>query len=345
MPSRSSGPTQIGLEGEFYPTYAFIKGKNGGPFSAFPDASNPAISMLAYRGDLGLDNGVPQSVYALQKKHLEPIRKADGKPLRIDLAMGSSATLPDGLGTVTFDGLSRYVKLQVSHTPGQMIALTGVVLALIGLLGSLFIRPRRIWVRTRREGGRTLVEVAGLDRSAGGDLSGEIDGLVAVLQPAHRPTASSPEQRRRVVVTHDQFEVLSNQAVAACAVVYFLAVLAHLAQWAAGRKVEEPVVEQVAVGGGRLGRRPGRLRSRVAEDVRADGDVRPDRRRADRGGRVHPVHRAGQPRARGRPGAGALGQHVRVHPDGHLGRRRRLPAALPALRAVLALARSSPASC
>jgi cytochrome c-type biogenesis protein CcsB len=49
-------------------------------------------------------------------------------------------------------------------------------------------------------------------------------------------------------VTHDQFELLSNQAVAACAVVYFLAVLAHLAQWAAGRKVVEPVVERVAVG-------------------------------------------------------------------------------------------------
>ena len=33
-------------------------------------------------------------------------------------------------------------------------------------------------------------------------------------------------------MTHSQFELLSNQAVAACAVVYFLAVLAHLAQWA-----------------------------------------------------------------------------------------------------------------
>jgi len=52
-------------------------------------------------------------------------------------------------------------------------------------------------------------------------------------------------------VSHDQFAVLSNQAVAACAVVYFLAVLAHLAQWAAGRKVvAEPAVEQVTVGGG-----------------------------------------------------------------------------------------------
>lgn len=51
-------------------------------------------------------------------------------------------------------------------------------------------------------------------------------------------------------MTHDQYEVLSNQAVAACAVVYFLAVLAHLAEWAAGRKVAEPVSERVAVGGG-----------------------------------------------------------------------------------------------
>jgi cytochrome c-type biogenesis protein CcsB len=53
-------------------------------------------------------------------------------------------------------------------------------------------------------------------------------------------------------VTHEQFEVLSNQAVAACAVVYFLAVLAHLAQWAAGRKVEARVEQAVAVGGGAL---------------------------------------------------------------------------------------------
>ncbi|MCW2806701.1 MAG: ResB family protein [Marmoricola sp.] len=184
-----NGSTQIGLEGEFYPTYAFIKGKNGGPFSAFPDAKNPAISMIVYKGDLGLDAGAPQSVYALQKKGLQRVTSADGKPVRLDLALGRSATLPDGLGSVTFDGVSRYVKLQVSHTPGQKVALAGVVLALVGLLGSLFIRPRRIWVRARREGGRTLVEVAGLDRSAGGDLSAEIDDLAAALRPPTSPTA------------------------------------------------------------------------------------------------------------------------------------------------------------
>ncbi|GAB3661026.1 c-type cytochrome biogenesis protein CcsB [Nocardioides korecus] len=47
-------------------------------------------------------------------------------------------------------------------------------------------------------------------------------------------------------MSHDQFELLSNQAVAACGVVYFLAVLAHLAQWAAARRVE-PAVDRSSV--------------------------------------------------------------------------------------------------
>jgi cytochrome c-type biogenesis protein CcsB len=38
-------------------------------------------------------------------------------------------------------------------------------------------------------------------------------------------------------MTHDQFEVLSNQAVAVCAVAYFLALLSHLVEWAAVRSV------------------------------------------------------------------------------------------------------------
>jgi cytochrome c-type biogenesis protein CcsB len=45
-------------------------------------------------------------------------------------------------------------------------------------------------------------------------------------------------------MTHDQFEVLSNQAVAACAVAYFLALLSHLVEWAAARSV--PVAQAEA---------------------------------------------------------------------------------------------------
>ena len=174
-------PAQIGLEGEFYPTYGFTQAS--GPFSAYPDAKNPAVSMLAYRGDLGLDSGEPQSVYVLDKAKMKPITDADGKPVRIDLPMGGTKQLPDNLGTVSFDGLSRFVRLQVSRTPGTPIALGGTILALVGLCGSLFIRPRRIWLRTRSEGGRTIVTLAGLDRSSGGDLAGELDRLQRELAP------------------------------------------------------------------------------------------------------------------------------------------------------------------
>jgi cytochrome c biogenesis protein len=173
-------PGQIGLEGEFYPTYAFTDAT--GPYSAFGNWLNPVISMLVYTGDLGMDNGTPQSVYELDKAGTEPVLKADGKPLRIDLKVHDKVKLPNGLGTVSFDGVKRWNKIQISQTPGKRIALGGVVLALIGLLGSLFIRPRRTWVRARREGGVTLVEVAALDRSGGGDVTTVITGVVSALR-------------------------------------------------------------------------------------------------------------------------------------------------------------------
>jgi cytochrome c-type biogenesis protein CcsB len=49
-------------------------------------------------------------------------------------------------------------------------------------------------------------------------------------------------------VSHDQFELLSNQAVAVCAVAYFLALLAHLVEWSAARSVpaEAPAMATTA---------------------------------------------------------------------------------------------------
>jgi cytochrome c biogenesis protein len=170
----------IGLEGLFYPTFALV---NGDPINVMGDDKNPALSMLAYVGDLGLNTGVPQSVYAMDKADMRQLKKPDGTMFRVDLQPGETVQLPDDAGSVTFHGVKHWTRLQISRTPEVWVTLLGVVLALVGLLGSLFIRPRRIWVRARRRDGVTLVEVAGLDRSGGGDLTPVLSSVVDSLQP------------------------------------------------------------------------------------------------------------------------------------------------------------------
>jgi cytochrome c biogenesis protein len=139
-----------------------------------------------------MDTGAPQSVYLLDKTNTTLLENADGTMFRVDLALGDTVDLPNDAGSVTFEGLERWNKLQISQTPGRGITLGGVGLALIGLLGSLFIRPRRTWVRARSDGQGTLVEVAVLDRAGGDDVSTKLADLVAALQ---RPDVHSEETR------------------------------------------------------------------------------------------------------------------------------------------------------
>ncbi len=129
-----------------------------------------------------MDTGESQSVYVLDKSKAEALPGKAGMPYRVDLRVGETKTLPDGLGTVTFDDMYSWQRIQISQTPGKRIALAGVVLALLGLMGSLFIRSRRLWVRVTQTSDGTLVEVAGLERSGGGDIRSVLDQLVADLR-------------------------------------------------------------------------------------------------------------------------------------------------------------------
>ena len=175
-------PQQLALQGMFFPTYSFNMQR--GPFSVFPDALNPAMSLLAYHGDLGMDDGVPQSVFDLDTDKLEKFKRPDGRDFRLDMAPGDTVKLPQHLGKVTFDGWQRWVKVQVSDSPGKGVALAGVVLALIGLMGSLFVRRRRAWVRVTSRDGRSYVEVAGLDRSTVAEgLDQEIRSVAGAVVP------------------------------------------------------------------------------------------------------------------------------------------------------------------
>jgi cytochrome c biogenesis protein len=168
-------PVQLGFEGFFLPTAVIDQ---SGPHSVFPDDLNPALVMTAYYGRPAAEDGKPESVYQLNKSKLTQF--SDGKGDK--LTPGQSVTLPNGAGSLTFDGYSRWVKLQVSHTPGLNLALAGILLAILGLMGSLFIHPRRTWVRVRTEDGRTVVEVAGLDRGPERGLGDEIQAIAEVLK-------------------------------------------------------------------------------------------------------------------------------------------------------------------
>jgi cytochrome c biogenesis protein len=128
----------------------------------------------------------------LDKSKATQLKRDDGRPLRLDLSPGETAQLPNGLGSVTFEKVVSWQRIQISHTPGKRIALLGVVLALLGLMGSLFIRSRRVWIRVKEGPDGTVVEIAALDRSGGADTDAVISRLVAELQP-DRP--AEPKER------------------------------------------------------------------------------------------------------------------------------------------------------
>src|SRR5262249_60859514 len=82
-------PEQLGFIGLFWPTAA--PNAQGKVVSVFPAALNPEVALFAFKGDLGLSNGAPQSVYKLETAKLKPLIMGSGvKPL----AVGQTETLP-----------------------------------------------------------------------------------------------------------------------------------------------------------------------------------------------------------------------------------------------------------
>lgn len=173
-------PHGLGFQGFFLPT-AVIHPERG-PVSAFPDAVNPVVFLTAWKGDDGSNSGLPQSAFRLNTEKMQQVTEG-GEPVRMALRQGETKTLPDGLGSITYQGYKRYAYFSVSRDPGESVALASVAVALAGLLLSLFVRRRRVWVRASTGAdGRTVVEVAGLARTEDGDLGDEMDRLAERLR-------------------------------------------------------------------------------------------------------------------------------------------------------------------
>ena len=152
---------QIGFVASFFPTAARDEVRGG--YSSFPELLDPRLLISVRQGDLQMDSGVPQSVYRIDTDGMERIGLKG-------LSIGESYDY--GVGTITFNGVVPWVNLQVVKDPGKQAALIGSIFAIIGLLASLFIRQRRIYVRSNGK----QIEIAGFGNRPG--LEEEIKRMV-----------------------------------------------------------------------------------------------------------------------------------------------------------------------
>ncbi|MEV6100515.1 cytochrome c biogenesis protein ResB [Nocardia sp. NPDC051981] len=167
---------QVAIQGLFAPT-ALMHGQL--LTSMYPAMKDPAVAIDIYQGDTGLDTGRAQSLFALDPEMIKQGRLV--KEQRVNLKPGESATLSDGT-KVTFDGAEEFVNLQVSHDPAQQWVLVSALTMMAGLLVSLLVKRRRIWLRvypgTETDGvRRTVVEMGGLARTDQAGWGGEFDRL------------------------------------------------------------------------------------------------------------------------------------------------------------------------
>jgi cytochrome c biogenesis protein len=124
------------------------------------------VAIVVYQGYLGLDSGIPQSVYSLDAGQIDRGRLT--KAGAANLSVGESLTLDDGT-TVAFTGYREFAALQLSHDPGQRWVLGAAIALLIGLLGMLLLRRERVFARAAvgPSGGGTVLTLASLTRGSG----------------------------------------------------------------------------------------------------------------------------------------------------------------------------------
>jgi len=164
---------QIGLQGFFLPTVS--EDFTNGPVSKFPAADDPEVYLSAWQGDLGLDSGMPQSVYRIDTENMERIGIEE-------LAPGETWNLPNSAGTVEFTGYRQWASFVITKDPGKGWALGAAIASIVGLSLSLLIPRRRAWLRvTTSEDEGNLIEVAGLSKTEAPGLADEISQLAKLV--------------------------------------------------------------------------------------------------------------------------------------------------------------------
>jgi cytochrome c biogenesis protein len=163
-------------------------------------------------GDLGIDDGVPRSVYTLDTSAMTQLTGPVAGTDSIELVPGESAELPNGWGTVTFEdesaganlqeSVKRFASLDIKRDVGSTWVLLFAVLATFGLIAALLIPRRRIWVKasSAHAEGTLRLEHAGLARGEDPQLADALAQIqnahLAALTTDQLPAPISPRNNR-----------------------------------------------------------------------------------------------------------------------------------------------------
>ncbi len=175
VPDVTTGP-QIGIRATLLPTAPVGAMSN---VSLSPQPFNPVIFFQVFTGDLGLDTGIPQNVYVLDQTRLTAVSDSSGTPTMFAITPGETVELPDGLGTVTWDALPRFVAFDLRADPTLPWLLASAILALVGLALTLFASQRRVWVVAEVRGRTTVVTAVAIGPGQDEGLRAEAERVIA----------------------------------------------------------------------------------------------------------------------------------------------------------------------
>jgi cytochrome c biogenesis protein len=174
---------QVGLELTMFTGLVTAPNCPGGaPFCNDPRLVRPVLVVLAYQGDLQADRA--QSVFSLDRRKLRPL---GDRPVL--LVPGQTSKLANGM-EVSFTGLKQYSVFTLARDPGVPVVAAAAALLLLGLVPSLYVTRRRVWVRAVPDGdGGSRVELAGLALQGKAAFEGE---LARLAQQVQRGTLDPP---------------------------------------------------------------------------------------------------------------------------------------------------------
>ncbi len=208
-------PRQLAFSGVFTPTTELDRAR--GYVSTYPAANAPGLTLTGYVGNLHINEGIPQNVYSLDTRDMRQLRLngplGDDRAAQV-LALNNPKQrtvtgLPGGM-SLEADGVREFATFQTKSDPFKGWVLVAAIAIICGLLVSMRVRRRRVWVRARPAAGTgvgtgadahaaaaTIVEIGGLSRS-------DIDGFAAELRAIALDARAAMETDPRLVDSNKQ---------------------------------------------------------------------------------------------------------------------------------------------